>query len=228
MPRLDADLEARAVPTAVWLLRVLIPIKNDALFFQDACTFARPLPTVILYALLNYVFYLIKQLSLPLYSLVSAVVCFCVIPLDYYLFAIHTFGYWFRRPTNFVPLNGVDHSLPVDALSARLAVVYCCIWRLARAVANSLASFSFVDVGIITVILSALFYVTYLLGDLVVTWLIIQLLFFLPLIITRKFGFRILQYPDELEEAVLASLRGTADPGEPPPPEPVAAAPDAT
>jgi hypothetical protein len=227
MPGLDADLEARAVPTAVWLLRVLTPVKNDILFFQDACTFTRPLPTLILYGVLNYVFYLIKQLGLPPYSLISAVICLCVIPLDYYLFAVHTFCYWFRRPANFVPRKGVDHSLAVDALSARLAVLYCCMCRLRRAVANSLASFSFINVGLITVILSALFYLTYLLGDLLVTWLMIQLVFFLPLIVTRKFGFGILQYPDQLEETVLASLRQADDPVEPAPPEPVAADPDA-
>jgi hypothetical protein len=53
---------------------VLTPVKNDVLFFQDACTFARPLPTLILYGVVNYVFYLIKQLGLPLYSLISAVI----------------------------------------------------------------------------------------------------------------------------------------------------------
>jgi hypothetical protein len=204
---MDSDIREQAVPVALTLFHHLKPLKNDLLYFQDAFTFYRPVPTICLYGFLNYVFYLLQKLNLPLYSLLSAFVCLIVVPLDYYLYIFHVLCYWFRRPANQISDQGSDKSLPVDVLSARLGTIYCCLYQLARMIGNSLARFSFVDVGIVTFMISALFYVTYLMGDRLVTWVILQWIFFVPLIITRKLAFHILEYPEELERYVLETVR---------------------
>jgi hypothetical protein len=204
---LDPDLAADALPTALFIARHLAPFKNDLLYFQDAFTGTRPFPTIVLFVLLNGLFYFIQKLNLSLYSLLSILVLLATVHIDYYIFLFHVFCYWFRRPPDFVARPWFDATLPIDVLSARCGVLYCCIRQLSRVIGNSLALFSFVNVGFITVILSACFYGAYLVGDRTVTWLLVNALFLIPIVITRKLGFASLLYPEALEAHVLAHLQ---------------------
>jgi hypothetical protein len=204
---LDPDLVADALPTALFIARHITPFKHDLLYFQDAFTGTRPFPTIVLFLLLNGLIYFVRKLNLSLYSLLSIFVLLATVQVDYYIFLFHAFCYWFRRPADFVPRPGFDATLPVDVFSARFGVLYCCLRQLTRMIGNSLALFSFVNVGFITVILSACFYGAYLVGDGIVTWILVNGLFLIPVVVARKIGFVSLRYPEALEARVLASLR---------------------
>jgi hypothetical protein len=204
---LDPDLEAQALPAAVSMARAIAPFKGEVLHFQDALTGTRPIPTVVLFVLLNALFYYIQKMNLSLYSLLAILVVLATVHIDYYIFLFHVFCNWFHRPAGFVPNRAYDSTLPVDVLAARCGVLYCCILQLGRAIGNSLALFSFVNVGLITVILSVCFYWTFLLGDRTVTWVLVNALFLIPVVVTRKIGFRSLHYPEALEAQVLARMR---------------------
>jgi hypothetical protein len=223
---MDPDLRDQAPAVGLAIYHRLKPLKNDILYFQDAFTFYRPIPSICLYLILNYLFYLIQYLNLPLYPLLSICVCLAVVPRDYYLYIFHVLCYWFARPANQVPPPGKDRTLPVDILSARLGTLHCCMYHLLRTIKNSLARFSFVDVSVITFVISAVFYLTHLLGDRLVTWTILQCIFVLPLVITRRIGFKGLAYPDDLEIGVLEAIRQVAQRAEeaasPPEPDPEA------
>jgi hypothetical protein len=208
---LEPDLEAQAFPAAVSLVSALTPFQTEVLYFQDAFTGTRPVPTVVLFGLLNALFYYIQKMHLSLYSLLALLVLLATVHIDYYIFLFHAFCNWFHRPAGFAPSPAYDATLPVDALAARGGVLYCCALQLGRAIGNSLALFSFVNVGLITVILSACFYWTFLLGDRTVTWVLVNALFLVPLVVTRKIGFRGLHYPEALEAQVLARLRAHLD-----------------
>lgn len=197
----------KAAPTALFLYHQLKPLKNDLLYFQDGFTGYRPIPTICLYLVLNILFFLFIQMKLPLYSIVALFVCVLMIPGDINLFLFHAFCYSFKRPAGYVPRPWLNSSLPLPELCARLSVIYCVVIVLLEYIRNSLKSFSFVNVSLITFIIAMMFYIAYWLGDVVVTFIVLQILFFIPLVFTRKIGFRFAHYPDELELEVLEQIR---------------------
>ena len=197
----------KAFPTALFLYHQLKPLRHDLLYFQDGLTGYRPFPTVCLYVVLNILFFLFIQLRLSLFSHIALLVCVLMVPGDIYLFLFHAFCYSFKRPAGYVPRPWLNSSLPLPEFCARLGVIYSVLIVLREYIRNSLKSFSFVNVGLITFTIAMMFYVAYWLGDVVVTFLGLQILFFVPLVVTRKIGFRFAHYPEDLEVEVLTRIR---------------------
>ena len=201
------EVKDRALPAALFLYHQIKPLKNDLLYFQDGFTGYKIIPTVCLYLIINIICFLISQLHLPPYSFLSLLVCMLMIPGDVYLFMFHTFCYSFKRTPGYVPKPYLNSSLALPELCARLGVLYSVSLFLLGYIFNSLHSFSFVNVSVITFVIGALFYISYWLGDVLVSFLIVHVLFFMPLIITRKIGFSFFYYPDDLEIEILEQIK---------------------
>lgn len=201
------EIRDKALPTALSLYHRLKPFKLDLLYLQDAFTFYRPGPSAILYLVINIATLIVIRMELPFYSLLAIVIALCMVPGDVYLFAFHATCHGFKRPEGYVAPAYLNTSLMLPELCARLAVLYCVFRHMTEYVKNSLKSFSFVNVGTVTMLILAMFYATYRLGDSVISWIIVQLLFCVPLVITRGIGFKLINYPRDLETYVIAQMQ---------------------
>ena len=200
-------IKDKALPTALYLYHSLKPLKWDLLYLQDAFTFYRPGPSAVLYLVINIATILLIRAQLPFYSLAAMAGALCMVPGDVYLFAFHATCFGFKRPDGYVPPACLNTSLMLPELCARLAVLYCVLKHIKEYVRNSLKCFSFINVGTVTISILVMFYITHLLGDRFISWLLVQFLFCVPLLITRKIGFRLLNYPEDLETYVLSQMK---------------------
>jgi hypothetical protein len=198
-----SDFEERCGSTAEFLVQRLSPFADDLLYLQDGFTGYRLIPTLILYLVMNLAFYGIYQWHLSVYSLFALICALLVIPGDVHLFLFHSFCGRFRRPESSSSIRTQGNSLAIDVLCSRLAVLYHYVMEII----SGLSPASFHSVGHTTIILAGVFYIGVKIGDAAFSWVLLELIFFFPSVVTRRFGFELIGYPMETEQMVLGVVR---------------------
>lgn len=202
----ENDEEVLSYQIASILYPYLKQHENLIMVIQNAGLFVFPLKSLIFFLLLNFILLLLYFCHFSLYSYLCIFISFRTIPVNYtqkvFKFLLNSFTSSSDKEKYLI-----SKPLPIDHISCLLAIFYVQIRNYVNYYVYAIKKLKLFDVAYLTILQFFIFYLIYLMSDSPFVWLCIHYITFSPVILAKRIGFNLFNFPEKTEKIVLERLQ---------------------
>ncbi|OHS98660.1 hypothetical protein TRFO_34875 [Tritrichomonas foetus] len=200
------DFEESAFQIASSLYHQLKPDEEYISVLQNAVLFIKPFRSFFLYVICNVIFLIVYSFHFSAYSLVLLLFAIQSIPShlyhDYLMKIYSCFNFKVNQEKYLI-----SKPLPLDHLCCLVSIIMLEIHQCIVYYIQAVKKGELIDISVLTLIFSFTFYFLYKIGDAFFIWLVLHLISFIPIVLTKRISFNFTKFPVKLEKAILVRLR---------------------